>query len=239
MFPALASAAGFLRAAILALLIALVAAACANAPPKADAKPAPVALVERLAPLAHDALCEGRLIVEVDRVLVRKYPRPALAPSFRYLPLVVGVLSMPGGPDEGDVTVIGTQQVYSAGDRVRMLEGRTVLDRPVHRLHGLRFELRLANNQTTVTPDWVSYAQAAHGLPGASVPIDIGTQIVRRLERDDVMLSWNPPLDDLIREARRAGELRFRLRTPESLPDGRAAAELDLLVHHEQDPICR
>ena len=212
--------------------------------PKPALHPPPIARVEALPPLDHNTLCEGQLVIEIDSLLVRKYPRPALAPPFRFLPIVVGLLLLPGGPDEGDVTLIAAPQVYRAGDRVRILEGRVVLDRPVRRLHGLRFELRLAENHTTVTPGWMSVAtvasQAARAVPGpTSDIIGIAAQVARKLDHDDVMLTWVPALDDLVRYARERGTLRYRLLTPAALPDGAPAAELGLLVRVDRDASCQ
>jgi hypothetical protein len=211
--------------------------------PKSDPHPPPLARVESLPPLDHDALCEGMLVIEIESLLVRKYPRPALTPPFRFLPIVVGVLSLPGGPDEGDVTLIAAPQVYRDGDRVRILEGRTLLDRPVRRLHGLRFEMHLAENHTTVTPAWMSLAalasQAAKAIPGPSSDvIGIAAQIARKLDHDDIMLTWAPALEDLVRYARQRGTLRYRLLTPAVLPDGAAAAELGLIVRVDRDATC-
>jgi hypothetical protein len=191
----------------------------------------------------HEELCEGTLVIEIDSLLVRKYPRPALSPPFRFLPIVVAELSLPGGPDEGDVTLIAAPQVYRAGERVRVLEGRVVLDRPVRRLHGLRFDLHLAENHTTVTPGWMSFAtaasQAARAVPGpTSDVIGIAAQIARKLDHDDIMLTWAPALEDLVRYARQRGTLRYRLLTPAVEPDGAAAAELELLVRVDRDASC-
>jgi hypothetical protein len=211
--------------------------------PKFEPRPLPVARVEALPPLDHDALCEGQLVIEIDSLLVRKYPRAAVTPPFRFLPIVVASLSLPGGPDEGDVTLLAAPQVYRPGDRVRILEGRNVLDRPVRRLHGLHFELHLAENHTTVTPGWMSFAtlasQAAKALPGpTSDIIGIAAQVARKLEHDDVMLTWAPALDDLVTYARQRGTLRYRLLTPTVLPDGVPAAELEVLVRLDRDSSC-
>ena len=211
--------------------------------PKSEPRPLPVARVEALPPLDHDAICEGQLVIEIESLLVRKYPRAALTPPFRFLPIVVAELSLPGGPDEGDVTLLAAPQVYKAGDRVRILEGRTVLDRPVRRLHGLRFEMHLAETHTTVTPGWMSFAtlasQAAKALPGpTSDVIGIAATIARKLDHDDIMLTWTPALDDLVKFARQRGTLRYRLLTPAVLPDGVAAAELELLVRVDREAGC-
>jgi hypothetical protein len=200
-----------------------------------------LARVVSLPSLDAQATCEGQLVVEVDRLLVRQYPRPTI--EMRYLPLVFGVVSLPGGPDEGDVTVVAGPQVYRDGERVRVLEGRTLLDRPVRRLHGLRFEVRLAENHTTVRPEWLTYAgmasDAAKALPGpTSDVISLGALVVHKLEHDDIMLTWAPDLQELIGYARQGGKLRYRLLTPALAPDGSPAAELELLVHLDRDPAC-
>lgn len=206
-------------------------------------RPAPFARVETLPSIDRDTVCQGQLVIEIDRLVIRKYPRPADTPPFHYLPIVVAVLTVPGGPDEGDVTVVAGHQDYRPGDRVRIVEGRLVLNRPVRRLRGLNLEVHLAENHTTLTPTWETYAgvagQAAQALPGpTSGVITTGAEIFRRLDHDDVMLTWQPPIDDLVSAARQARQLHYRLLTPATLPDGQPAAELDLLVRVDDDATC-
>jgi hypothetical protein len=205
--------------------------------------PPPIATVESLPAIPREELCAGHLVVEIDRLLVRKYPRISTTPPFRYLPLVAGVLSLPGGVDEDDVTLVAGKQVYRMGDRVRVFEGRLLLDRPVYRLRGLVFEVHLAENHSTIVPLWMTYtnvaSQAAQALPGpTSGAIDVGAQIIRMLDKDDIMLTWTPPLDDLVQLARQLGQVRYRLVTPAVLPDGTHAAELDLIVRMKPDDGC-
>jgi hypothetical protein len=229
-----------------ATLLCLLGCGSEVPPPIIPARgPPPYAHVVSLPPLDRDARCEGRLVLEIDHLVVRKYPRPELTPPFHFLPLVALVLSVPGGPDEGDITLVAGKPAYREGDRVRIFEGRVLLDRPIWRLHGLALEVHLAENHTTITPEWMTYTTIAGGAAGAlnattGGVIDVGGQIVRKLDHDDIMLTWVPPLEELIHAAQETpGSLHYRLLTPRVLPDGSPAAELEVLVRVERDATCR
>jgi hypothetical protein len=228
------------------------------------------ARVRPVAPLAFSA-CElrrGRLVLEVERALVREYPRSTRdVLRERKQPLLLLWVSLPaGGPGAVALTPLVAPEEYGPGEQIRWFEGRRLLDLPARLLAGRLLDLRLAENNRTAEPAWRRLAgQIGHGVAGVSSElgavapsagvIDLALDQVRQLDKDDLILRWSMPADEIMTSlgdpaARRA--LRFKLATTRSAanapprkapqahagPDDPSSAELDLVFFWEPEPGC-
>ncbi len=207
-------------------------------------------------PLGACQLRRGRLILEIERTLVREYPHT----KRDYLdekkqPLLLLWVSYPaGGPGAVALTPLPAPEEYRAGSLVRWFEGKRLLDQPVRLLQGRRLDLRLAENNRTFEPEWRKIAgQVGHGVTsaageaGVSLPpqgvLDMALEQLNRLDRDDLILRWSIQVDEVIQalgEPSRRQALRYRLQTTRDAPGTPAqpSAEVDVLFFWEPEPGC-
>jgi hypothetical protein len=209
-------------------------------------------------PEALDAcvLRRGRLVIEVERALVREYPHDAKdALHIKKQPLLLLWMRHPeGGPGSTVLTPFAAPTEYRPGDELRCFAGRVLLDQPLRHVGAQQLELRLAENNRTVEPEWEKYgailsraalgAGSAAGLP--MPPTDVVTtalDMLRRLDEDDLILLWKIPVDEVVKaldSPRRAA--RWRLATPRKTScgpgEGLPAAELDLVAWIEPEAGC-
>jgi len=216
------------------------------------------ALVSIEAPADACALRSGRLIVEVQRVLVREYPHVVLpsAESAKQPMLLLWLRGerQVGRPPEVELVTVAAPESYHDGDRVRVLEGRRLLDRAVRTLGDRTLEFRLAENDRTLQPRWaeVSHLILDGGGVGASTlgwSAPIGglsklLDLLRQIDKDDQILVWSTSIGDLLARVGTAPRLvHVGLRTTRTIVDkvsGVAvpSAEVDLLVYVEPEPGC-
>lgn len=242
-----------------ALLVTVAAATgCAGASrgamagfPEAEAR-----AIARIEPLPETcSVRSGRMIVEIEDVVVREYPhhgkqgkRKDSQPLF-----LVWLRSerQPKRPPDVDFSFLAAPADYAQGDRVRYFDGRRLLDRPLRAIGGKNLELRLAENESTVDPHWATTlrsvmgtASGAGAVVGVSAPVgafDLLVELLRKVDRDDLILLWSTPVDALS-EALRAGSgtLRIHLattRTTAAFAD-RPSADVTLLIYVEPEPGC-
>lgn len=201
-------------------------------------------------------LRRGRLVLEVERALVREYPRSSKELiTKRKQPLLLLWVSLPaGGPGAVALTPLVAPEEYRAGEAIRWFEGKRLLDQPARLLDGRLLELRLAENNRTAEPEWrrvagqigsgVASGGAAVGvsMPSASV-MDHGLNLLQRLDRDDLILRWSISSEEVTRslgEPALRRVARYRLATTRKTPEDPTApsAELDLLAYWEPEPGC-
>jgi len=251
-FPGLAA-----RAAV--LLVAVTGCAESAAPVRMGGFPEPEARA-KVAPVEEADVCAvrtGRLVVEVERALVREYPHHGSAPDGRaQQPLIVSVLAPDGEERAGlaEVAAAVAPSAYHAGERVSAFDGRRLVDRPLRAVRGRVLTVRLAENDRTSGPRWATLSESLSGVVGVAalggLPAPPGSvvceaiELLRELDRDDLILLWRIPLDELAARVTAAPTRALRLRTvttrvvaggPEQ---GRPAAELDLIVLREPEPGC-
>jgi hypothetical protein len=198
----------------------------------------------------------GRLVIEVEEVLVREYPNFGTVPKGHGVrPLLVVTLAAPGSsPAQAEAAVLLGPPGYQPGESVGFFAGRRIVDRPLRHLAHRRGDLRLLENDSTAPPEWVVYLQkitlaAPVGtLVGVNVPgaaIAEAAWLFARLDPDDLILLWTLDLDPLMAELgpvkeRRA--LRLRGVTPRRVGAESASAaptaEIRLLVYLEPEPGC-
>jgi len=241
------------------LLILLLACAACGGPERMggfnerDAR----ALARIESPADGCALRNGRLVIEVQRVLVREYPHTLShkgeRPKQPLLLLWLRGARQPGRPLEVELTTLGAPEDFRDGDRVRVFEGKRLLERPLRALGDRTLEFRLAENDRTLMPKWIEVGHLVAGgtvggvgALGISVPaevVDKLLELLRKIDLDDQILIWSTPLSELIAHLQgptRVG--RVELKTPrtvkaasgETLP----SAEVDLLVYIEPEPGC-
>ena len=116
-------------------------------------------------------------------------------------------------------------------------------------------ELRLAENDRTLAPEWARYAHqlvggaaGAAGAAGLPVPpgglVDELVNQLARLDRDDLILIWRADVAELAPALSAAPPrlLRLSLATTRRASAGSdkdaPAAELDLLLYREPEPGC-
>jgi hypothetical protein len=196
-------------------------------------------------------------VVEVERALVREYPHHGSAPGGRAeQPLIVTVLAPAGEERAGlaEVAAAVAPSAYHPGVRVGAFDGRRILDRPLRAVRDRVLTVRLAENDRTSGPRWATLSERLSGVVGVAalggVPAPPGSlvseaiELIRQLDKDDLILLWRIPLDDLVARVTSAPARALRLRTvttrvvdggPEK---GRPAAELDLVVLREAEPGC-
>jgi len=197
----------------------------------------------------------GRLVLEVQRVLIREYPNTAVArvknDKQPMLLLRVSGERQPGRPPEVDLTPLLAPEDYAPGDPVRFFEGRRLLERPLRALHGKRLELRLAENDRTAAPSWVGYAHMVTGGAAAGGAIGIPTapsgaadaliEVLRKVDKDDLVLFWSGEADVIERELGAGNALQLKLATTRMVTlKGTAlpSAELDVVFYVEPEVGC-
>jgi hypothetical protein len=198
----------------------------------------------------------GALVLEVEHALIREYPRHFPEQLGRRQPILLLTLQSRGDdPRTWELLPLIAPDAYRAGDRVDFFVGRRLLERPLRALAGRQIALRLADNGRTVAPLWTKYADAllhgsssaasAAGLPSAPpAAIDIAIDLIARLDRDALILSWAQDLDALAHDlvAAPGKLLRLHLATSRTVASGPGAglpaAELDLLIYREHEAGC-
>jgi len=218
------------------------------------------ALVGVEVPTDACAVRTGKLVLEVERVVIREYPnaipvelRVAGTPELPKLPLILLWIRgerQTGRPPEVDLSLLAAPEDFLSGDRVRFFEGKRLLERPLRSLSGRTLELRLAENDRTMTPRWAEIghmlaggASGAASAVGVSAPtsvIDVAIDLVRKIDEDDLILIWSTPVEELA--ATLAPLARIHLATPRDVVDAAGqkapSAELDLLAYVEPEPGC-
>jgi hypothetical protein len=205
--------------------------------------------------LERCAVQSGRLVLEVQRVLVREYPNTAVArlknDKQPMLLMRVSGDRQPGRPPEVDLTPLLAPEDYAPGDPVRFFEGRRLLERPLRALSGRRLELRLAENDRTEAPKWVAYAHMVTGGAAAGGAIGIPTapsgaadaliDVLRKVDKDDLVLFWSGEADAIAREVAGGRALQLKLATTRLVTIQGAAlpsAELDVVFYVEPEAGC-
>lgn len=207
-------------------------------------------------PLEACQLRRGRLVMEVERALVREYPRTKRDYfAEKKQPLLLLWVSYPlGGPGAVALTPLPAPEEYSAGALIRWFEGKRLLDQPVRLLQGRRLDLRLAENNRTFEPEWRKLAtQIGHGVNsaagelGATTPpqglLDLAIDQLNRLDHDDLILRWSINVDDVVAALGEPFEkkaLRYRLLTSRAAPADPSlpSAEVDALFFWEPEVGC-
>jgi|GEM_PF-2755151 len=201
-------------------------------------------------------LRRGRLVLEIERALVREYPKSTrdLVAEKKQPMLLLWVSHPAGGPGAVALTPLPAPEEYSAGAEIRWFEGKRLLDQPARLARGRRLDLRLAENNRTFEPEWRKMAgQIGHGVSdaagevGVSTPppgvLDLALDQLRRIDRDDLILRWTIDADEVIAalgEPPLKKALRYHLATtrPAASDPAQPAAELDLLFFWEPEPGC-
>ncbi len=207
-------------------------------------------------PVESCAVRTGRLVIEVEDVLVRDYPNFGALPKGRGVrPLLVLTVGVPSeSPAQAEAAVLIGPPGYQPGESVRFFVGRRIVDRPVRHLVHRRLDLRLLENDSTAPPEWVEYlrkvtlAAPVGTLVGVNVPgaaIAEAAWLFAQLDPDDLILLWTLDLDSLV-AALGPGNERRALRlggvTPRRVGGGPASApptaEIRLLAYQEPEPGC-
>jgi hypothetical protein len=199
----------------------------------------------------------GRLVVEVQRVLVREYPhtssRAMERPKQPLMLLWLRSARQPGRAPEVELVTLGAPEDFRDGDRIRVLEGKRLLERPLRSLSDRTLEFRLAENDRTLMPKWAEVSQwligragGAAGVIGESLPAEAVSkllELLRQIDLDDQILVWSTSLSELVAQVQGPTRVvRVELKTPrmvkiasgETLP----SAEVDLLAYIEPEPGC-
>lgn len=157
------------------------------------------------------ALRSGRLVVEIERVVINEFPNRDDRLHRREQPLLVRSLAFTEHLDEErDLQSWVTPRKYQSGERVDGFEGLRVLDLPLRRTTGRSLIVRLAENDRTFPTEWVTRTTQATSAVGGAAAIGIaappaavlkeGVQLFARMDRDDRILSWTVSLEDLVRD---------------------------------------
>src|SRR5512143_3452145 len=90
----------------------------------------------RAEPLGSCAARTGRLVIEVEEVLVREYPAFGTVPKGHGVrPLLVVTLGTPGSnPAQAEAAVLLGPPGYQPGESVGFFVGRRIVDRPLRHL---------------------------------------------------------------------------------------------------------
>lgn len=211
-------------------------------------------------------LRRGRLVVEVERAVINEFPHRGDSLDRREQPLLVRSLAFtPHIEDERDVQSWIAPRKVQPGERIDGFEGLRLIDLPLRRAEGRSLIVRLAENDRTFPPEWVTRATQASGAVGGAAAIGItappaavvqeGVELFARLDRDDRILTWTIALEQLERDTAppsdegtdgkappRAGR-RYRLATTRHLPASGAgqpppSAALTLLAYREPEAGC-
>lgn len=207
-------------------------------------------------PVVACDLRKGRLVLEIERALVREYPRSSKdVISRKKQPLLLLWVTHPaGGSGAVALTPLVAPEEYRAGEVIRWFEGKRLLEQPARLLTDRVLELRLAENNRTAEPEWRKIAgqlgsgvSSAAGEVGVTMPpagvVDMGLNLLQQLDRDDLILRWTIPTGDVqkaLGEPSQGRLLRYRLATSKVTPEDPTApsAELDLLFYWEPEPGC-
>jgi hypothetical protein len=201
----------------------------------------------------------GRLVLEVEQALVREYPHYGATPGRRSEePMLLTVLGLPDpsgtAPHDAEVAVHMAPAAYRPGDRIHALEGKHLLDRPLRTLRGRRLTVRLAENDRTSVPRWAQISETAAaasggavsvvGLPAPGGALVQALELVRKIDRDDLLLLAEVDLDAVAAAlGPSSGAQRLRFQTSRLVLAGAAAgqpvAELVLIAYREPEPGCR
>ncbi|HEY8925383.1 MAG TPA: hypothetical protein VIU64_13445 [Polyangia bacterium] len=219
------------------------------------------------------AVRTGRLIIETETILVREYPHYGAAPGRRLEePMLVTLLAAPGAggagggaapPKDdargGELAIHGAPAAFEPGRRVVTLERLRLLDRPLGALVGRRFTVRLAENDRTKAPRWAEVGTTATkttaaasvvGLPSPAGALAEALEILRQLDRDDLILLADVELDRVAAQLalpagdaptrQRAARLRFATARRVALGPGagQPSAEMTLLAYREAETGC-
>jgi hypothetical protein len=241
----------------LACLLAVVLSGCGGTSPFRGFPESQVAVAEsRAEPVDGCAALTGRLVIEVQDVLVREYPHYGAIPKGHGVrPLLVVTLEAPDfGPPHREAAVLIGPQGFQPGESVDFFAGRRIVDRPARHLLHRSLELRLFKNDSTAPPEWLEYlrkltlAAPAGTLVGVNVPgaaIADAAWLFAQLDPDDLILVWKVDLDPVLSAlgpVRERRALRLRGITPRPVGGGAApapaTAELRLLAFEEPEPGC-
>lgn len=213
----------------------------------------------------------GRLIIETETILVREYPHYGAAAGRRLEePMLVTMLAAPGPGSGGaslkddarggELDIHGAPAAFEPGQRVVTLERLRLLDRPLGALVGRRFTVRLAENDRTKAPRWAEVgttatkttaAAPAVGIPSPAGVLAEALEVLRQLDKDDLILLADVELDRVAAElasspagkaatGQPAARLRFSTarRVPLGPGAGQPSAEMTLLAHREPETGC-
>jgi len=198
----------------------------------------------------------GRLVVEIESVLVREYPNFGTVPKYHgQRPLLVVTLESPTpNPVNAEAAVVMAPAGYQPGEVVEFFRGRRILDRPWRHITGRRLTVRVMENDSSSPPEWVrivnqvSAIAPAGALVGVSVPgavISDGAWLIAQLDPDDLIMLYRLELDSTFSalgtlEEHRA--LRLNAVTPRQVAGSKGGqspvAEVQLLAHLEPEPGC-
>ena len=239
------------------IFCAFTLAACGGAE-RMKGFPLTEALAIHAPPETLDACAQrrGRLVLEVERAIVREYPhdhKDALHIKKQPL-LLLWMRHAEGGPGSSVLTHFSAPTQYRPGDEIRCFAGRALLDQPMRHVGDQQLELRLAENNRTDEPEWEKYgaifSRAAVGAGGAAglptPPADVLTgalELIRRLDEDDLILVWKIPVNEIVKSlAEPSRAARWKLSTPRKTSGGPGAglpaAELDVVAWIEPEPGC-
>jgi hypothetical protein len=198
----------------------------------------------------------GRLVVEIEGILVREYPNFGAVPKGhgqRPL-LVITVESATANPVGAEAAVLMAPAGYQPGESIEYFRGRRILEQPFRYLTHRRLTVRLLENDSTSPPEWVKdisqikLIAPAGALVGVNVPgalISDGAWLIAQLDPDDLIMVYGLDLDPLVaslgsNEERRA--LRLKGVTPRQAAGttGKTGpvAEIQVLAYLEPEPGC-
>jgi hypothetical protein len=198
----------------------------------------------------------GRLVVEIEGVLVREYPNFGRVPKDHgQRPLLVVTLESPTpNPVSAEAAVLMAPPGYQPGESVEYFRGRRILERPWRYLGHRRLTVRLLENDSTSPPEWVQAVgqiktiAPAGALVGVNVPgavISDGAWLIAQLDPDDLIMLVPLELDPVISALGSISDqraLRLRGVTPRQVSGAANAnnpvAEIQLLAYLEPEPGC-
>jgi hypothetical protein len=198
----------------------------------------------------------GRLVIEVEAVLVREYPNFGTVPKGHgQRPFLIVTLESPSANRAGaEAAVLMAPAGSQPGEFVEYFRGRRILERPFRYLAHRRLTVRLLENDSTSPPEWVEHVQKlktvspAGALVGLNVPgavIGDGAWLLAQLDPDDLIMLYGLDLDPVITDLgaiadRRA--LRLKGVTPRRIDGAKGSAdpvaEIGLLAYLEPEPGC-
>jgi hypothetical protein len=214
----------------------------------------------------------GRLVVEVERAVINEFPNRDEDLHRREQPLLVRSLAftdhLDEEKDERDLQSWVTPRKYKSGERIDGFEGLRVMELPLRRIAGRSLILRLAENDRTFPPEWVTRTTQASGAVGGAAALGIaappaavvqeGVELFARLDRDDRILVWTVALEQLAQDTAPAASSeptanaptrpvfparRYQLATTRRLPATGAgpavpSAQLTLVAYREPEAGC-
>jgi hypothetical protein len=198
----------------------------------------------------------GRLVIEVESVLVREYPNFGTVPKGHgQRPFLIVTLESPTANRAGaEAAVLMAPAGYQPGEYIEYFSGRRILERPFRYLAHRRLTVRLLENDSTSPPEWVEHVQKlktvspAGALVGLNVPgaaIADGAWLLAQLDPDDLIMLYGLDLEPVMTDLgavsdRRA--LRLKAATPRRINAAKGSAnpvaEMGLLAYLEPEPGC-